>query len=95
MLDGKHRPASQCRDSYTHAQKMRAAMTYTFGRTLGLGSRPWQVNEMTGRMAGNPSVSETVSSYMMSLRNRKVSRTHSCVFIATCLPFRFVLVKQQ
>ena len=85
MLDGKHRPASQRRDSYTHAQKMRAAMTYTFGRTFGLGSRPWQLNEVTGTMAGNPSVSETVSSYMMSLRNRKVSCTHPYVFVTTCL----------
>jgi len=72
LLDSKYRPATQRRDSYKHAQKMCAVMTYTFGRTFGLGSLPWQLNEVTRKMSGNPSVSEAVSLYMMSLRNRKV-----------------------
>ncbi|KAJ7839364.1 DNA breaking-rejoining enzyme [Mycena olivaceomarginata] len=51
---------------------MRAAMTYAFGRLLGLGSLPWHQSESTGKMVGNPSVSETVATYMTSLRRRKV-----------------------
>jgi hypothetical protein len=47
-------------------------MTYAFGRIHGLGSLPWHESESTGRMVGNPSVSNTVSSYMISLRRRKV-----------------------
>lgn len=48
-------------------------MTYAFGRLCGLGSLPWHESEVTGRMVGNPSVSETVATYMTSLRRRKVN----------------------
>ena len=51
---------------------MRTSMTHVFGRDLGLGSEKWHKNEQTGRMAGNPSVSVQLASYMVSLRNRKV-----------------------
>jgi len=47
-------------------------MTYGFGRLHGLGTLPWHKSEITGQMVGNPSVSDTVSSYMVSLRGRKV-----------------------
>ena len=47
-------------------------MTYAFGRLHGLGTLPWHESEVTGAMVGNPSVSDTVSSYMVSLRRRKV-----------------------
>ncbi|KAK7033784.1 DNA breaking-rejoining enzyme [Favolaschia claudopus] len=53
-LDGKTKDAPA--DSYNHAQKMRAACTYGFGRLNGLGSIPWQKN---------------VSRYMVSLRKKK------------------------
>ncbi|KAJ7887677.1 hypothetical protein B0H14DRAFT_2498272, partial [Mycena olivaceomarginata] len=71
-FDGTMKPHDQKRDSYNHAQKMRASMTYAFGRLCGLGSLPWHESEVTGRMVGNPSVSETVATYMTSLRRRKV-----------------------
>ncbi|KAJ7093975.1 hypothetical protein B0H15DRAFT_763134, partial [Mycena belliarum] len=71
-LDGKTKDPSISRDSYSHAQKLRASATYGFGRLNGLGSRPWQKSELTGEMVGNPSVSEDVSRYMVSLRKRKV-----------------------
>ncbi|KAF8209789.1 hypothetical protein K438DRAFT_2058768 [Mycena galopus ATCC 62051] len=71
-FDGTMKPSTQVRDSYNHAQKMRAAMTYAFGRLLGLGSLPWHQSESTGKMVGNPSVSETVATYRTSLRRRKV-----------------------
>ncbi|KAJ7651100.1 DNA breaking-rejoining enzyme [Roridomyces roridus] len=51
---------------------MRAATTYGFGPLNGLGSVEWQKSEVTAKMRGNPSVSETVSSYMLSLRKKKV-----------------------
>ncbi|KAJ6522310.1 DNA breaking-rejoining enzyme [Mycena vulgaris] len=71
-FDGTTKPTSQVRDSYTHAQKMRAAMTYAFGRLCGLGSLPWHASEGSGNMVGNPLVSETVATYMTSLRRREV-----------------------
>ncbi|KAJ6481386.1 hypothetical protein DFH09DRAFT_944307, partial [Mycena vulgaris] len=71
-LDGKPKDPSIPRDSYSHAQKMRAAATYGFGRLNGLGSLPWQKSEVSGKMLGNPSISEDVSRYMISLRKKKV-----------------------
>lgn len=52
---------------------MRAAMTYAFGRLHGLGPTPWHSSEDGAGTEGNPSVSTQVSSYMLSLRRRKVS----------------------
>ncbi|KAJ6454083.1 hypothetical protein C8R47DRAFT_997399, partial [Mycena vitilis] len=72
-IDGEPVPKSRQVPTYAHAQKMRAAMTYVFGRIHRLGSVPWQESASSpGRMLGNPSVSEIVSSYMVSLRRRKV-----------------------
>ncbi|KAJ3925057.1 MAG: hypothetical protein NXY57DRAFT_1051754 [Lentinula lateritia] len=59
--------------TYAHAQKMRAAATFGFGQIHGLGMQAWHQSEISGKMLGNASVSETVSSYMLSLRCRKVS----------------------
>ncbi|KAJ3766805.1 DNA breaking-rejoining enzyme, partial [Lentinula raphanica] len=71
-LDGKPVAPNIERSTYGHAQKMRAAATYGFGRVHGLGMQAWHRSEITGKMLGNPSVSETVSTYMLSLRRRKV-----------------------
>src|ERR1700733_1037131 len=71
-LDGTNKASSIVRNTYAHAQKMRAAMTYAFGQLHGLGGLPWHRSEATGAMVGNPSVSDTVSSYMVSLQRRKV-----------------------
>ncbi|KAH9161104.1 hypothetical protein EDB89DRAFT_1914099 [Lactarius sanguifluus] len=70
-LDGKKRLSTQVRTTYSTAQKMCASMTYAFGRIHGLGSMHWQRGS-DGRMVGNPSVSEVVSRYMLSLHRRKV-----------------------
>ncbi|KAH9020928.1 hypothetical protein EDB85DRAFT_1872177, partial [Lactarius pseudohatsudake] len=70
-LNGKNRLSTQVRATYGTAQKMRASMTYAFGRIHGLGSMHWQ-RGADGRMVGNPSVSEVVSRYMLSLHRRKV-----------------------
>ncbi|KAF9067476.1 hypothetical protein BDP27DRAFT_1204947, partial [Rhodocollybia butyracea] len=74
-LDGTPKDPSVERASYTHAQKMRAAATFGFGRMHNLGMLAWHRSEITGSMLGNPSVSETLSSYMLSLRRRKVSNS--------------------
>jgi hypothetical protein len=73
------------RGTYSTTQKMRAAITYMFGCVLGLGILPWHESELIGEMKGNPSVSQTLSSYMVSLHWRKVhSPAHknpSCLMI--------------
>ncbi|KAL0564541.1 hypothetical protein V5O48_017503 [Marasmius crinis-equi] len=69
---GEAKPVEEERSSFSHAQKMRAAATYSFGYVNGLGTRQWQRSDLTGKMAGNPSASEKVSMYMVSLRQRKV-----------------------
>lgn len=72
MLNGSKKSPNQQRASFGHAQKMRAAMTYAFGRIYGLGNLQWHKDAVSGSMVGNPSVSDTVSSYMLSLHRRKV-----------------------
>ena len=86
-LDGSKRPSTDVRATYGHAQKMRASMTYAFGRIHGLGSMHWQ--HSADGMIGNPSVSEEVSRYMLSLRQRKVqageAATSARAITAVCL----------
>ncbi|KAK7025662.1 hypothetical protein R3P38DRAFT_2529704, partial [Favolaschia claudopus] len=65
-IDGTEKHHTTFRASYNHAQKMRAAMTYAVGRLYGPGSLPWHESESTGRMVGNPSVSETT--YLFQVR---------------------------
>src|ERR1700727_18426 len=57
--------------SYSNAMKMRAALTYGFGRFQSRGTSTWAIDEQ-GNTHGNPSISSTVSSYMISLKRRKV-----------------------
>jgi hypothetical protein len=78
QLDGKPKPSNVSRSGYQHAQKMRASMTHIFGRDFELGSASWVKDSRTGQTYGNPSVSEKVATYMVSLRNRKAS-VHCCV----------------
>ncbi|PPQ78301.1 hypothetical protein CVT24_006499 [Panaeolus cyanescens] len=76
-VNNKPLPANVVRSSYSHAQKMRAAMTYTFGRVHGLSKQAWsEQHTLDGRLitSGNPSVSELVSRYMLSLHRRKVQK---------------------
>ncbi|KAF9069026.1 hypothetical protein BDP27DRAFT_1223424, partial [Rhodocollybia butyracea] len=70
-LNGTPKDSSVERATFTHAQKMRAAATFGFGRVHGLGMLAWHRSEVSGKMLGNPSVSETLTSYMLSLRRRK------------------------
>ncbi|KAG2112581.1 uncharacterized protein F5147DRAFT_632239 [Suillus discolor] len=72
-FDGMQKPLNEERGTYGHAQKMRASMTYAFGRLQGLGNMWWHESDVGGGvMVGNPSISTEVSSFMCSLRRRKV-----------------------
>lgn len=72
QLDGTGvKPSGQLRSTYGTALKMRAAMTYAFCRLHGLGNMNWQ-RAIDGSMVGNPSISEEVSRYIVSLHRRKV-----------------------
>ncbi|KAK7000839.1 hypothetical protein R3P38DRAFT_2435557, partial [Favolaschia claudopus] len=44
-FDGTEKHHTIPRASYNHAQKLRAAMTYAFGRLYGLGSLPWHESD--------------------------------------------------
>ncbi|TFK81913.1 hypothetical protein K466DRAFT_468688, partial [Polyporus arcularius HHB13444] len=70
-LDGSTRAPEERRKTHAHAMKMRAAMTYAYGRLKSRGRQAWMRAE-NGRWLGNPSVSDRVSRYMVSLRRRKV-----------------------
>lgn len=71
-IDGSTKDHSTTRSNYVHAQKMRAAMTHFFGREPSIGNTWWHQND-DGSVFGNPSLSHVVSTYMISLRRRKVS----------------------
>ncbi|PBK62315.1 hypothetical protein ARMSODRAFT_895720 [Armillaria solidipes] len=61
------------RGTYAHAQKLRAAISHHFRRTLELGTQVWTESSVhPGKYVGNPSLSITVSQYMVSLHRRKV-----------------------
>ncbi|KAH7905012.1 hypothetical protein BJ138DRAFT_1018281 [Hygrophoropsis aurantiaca] len=73
MWTGKVKDPSIPRVTYNTAQKMRAAISHKFGHDHGLGTQQWTEHPMIpGKFVGNPSLSVTVSQYMISLRRRKV-----------------------
>jgi hypothetical protein len=52
---------------------MQAAISHKFSCDFELGTQPWVENALRpGEFAGNPSLSITVSQYMISLHQRKV-----------------------
>jgi len=57
---------------------MRAAMTYAFSHIHGLGMLAWHSDAFTQQMAGNPSMANAITSYMLSLKNRKASLPLLC-----------------
>ncbi|TFK78451.1 hypothetical protein K466DRAFT_507267 [Polyporus arcularius HHB13444] len=70
---GKHKDLSIPRVTYATAQKMRASISHKFGRGFKIGTQMWTEHPVhPGLYMGNPSLSVTVSEYMISLRRRKV-----------------------
>ncbi|KAI3619872.1 hypothetical protein WG66_002690 [Moniliophthora roreri] len=70
-LDGTIKPDAKYRQTFNHAQKMHAAATFGFGRVHGLRNTPWSQSEVTGKMVGNPSVSQQVLLYMLLIISQK------------------------
>jgi len=53
-------------------------MTHVFSRVWGIGSQHWQHSmSQDGKVTatGNPSISDRVSTYMVGLRRRKVTKS--------------------
>jgi hypothetical protein len=76
IFTGKAKELSITRVTYATAQKMRAAISHKYGRDHGRGTQPWlEDSSCPGRFRGNPSLSVTVSQYMISLGRRKVRLT--------------------
>ncbi len=70
---GQPKELGDARATYGTAQKMRASITHVYGRDFGLGTQVWLEDPLfRGKYTGNPSLSTVVSSYMISLRRRKV-----------------------
>ncbi|KAI0691883.1 hypothetical protein C8T65DRAFT_541761, partial [Cerioporus squamosus] len=69
-VDGSTRASGDARNSYSHAMKMRASLSYGYGQSNSRGRQPWRLSD-SGRWIGNPSMSDRVSRYMVSLRRRK------------------------
>jgi len=57
--------------SWSHAEKMRAAVSFLYAHQLKRGREPY-IRDKTGKWMGNPVSSHEVSQYMKSLRRRKV-----------------------
>jgi hypothetical protein len=57
--------------SFSHALKMRAAVSYHYAQDERRGSEKWH-RDNQGAWLGNPALSHTVSRYMISLQRRKV-----------------------
>ena len=57
--------------SFSHALKMRAAISYHYAQEEGTGSEKWH-QDRQGTWLGNPALSHSVSRYMLSLHRRKV-----------------------
>ena len=73
IFTGKLKDPSTPQLTIGAAQKMRSAMTHKFGRDFGRGTQHWIENPMMpGKWLGNPSISVTVTQYMISLNRRKV-----------------------
>jgi hypothetical protein len=70
---GKVEDPGVSRGTYGTAQKMHAAVSHKFGRDYQLGTQPWLEHPaMPGKFSGNPSLSATISQYMVSLHQQKV-----------------------
>ncbi|KAK0466670.1 DNA breaking-rejoining enzyme [Armillaria novae-zelandiae] len=69
-MHGTSKGPKDVQRSYSYAQKLRAGTTYGFRRAGGRGKVPWD----RATASGNPSISDLVSSYMLGLHKRKVSK---------------------
>ncbi|PBK94775.1 hypothetical protein ARMGADRAFT_926900, partial [Armillaria gallica] len=77
-VDGTSKPKDVQRGSFSHAEKIHAMACYGFKKILRTGEVLWHQiegsNGLTGQWVGNPAISEIVSTYMVSLHQRKVQQ---------------------
>ncbi|KAK0482321.1 hypothetical protein IW261DRAFT_1550292 [Armillaria novae-zelandiae] len=66
---GVPKAPEEVRSSWSHAQKLRAGVTWGFKTTGKHGTECW-----TDQATGNPSISGIVSSYVVGLRHRKTAQ---------------------
>ncbi len=72
---GQVKDANQARGTYSTAQKMRAAVSSRFSRDYNRGVAPWtRTPYCQGSFSGNPSQSNCVSQYMISLVAGRLGR---------------------
>ena len=72
ILDSQNNTQMQYNNkTYSQALKMRSAISFHYNE-LGRGSNSWYQGH-DGSWIGNPSLSNTVSRYMLSLQRRKVT----------------------
>lgn len=75
------------RSTYSHAQKMRAALAYGYANSFNRGSEKWEIVSGSAHCAegkilvpdperykGNPTNSPLLKNFMIALRKRKVRR---------------------
>ncbi|PBK83411.1 DNA breaking-rejoining enzyme [Armillaria gallica] len=69
-MHGISRGPNNAQKSYSNATKLRAGTTYGFRKSGRRGKVPWS----RATALGNPSISDLVSSYMLGLHKRKVTK---------------------
>ncbi|KAJ7606583.1 hypothetical protein DFH06DRAFT_1019210, partial [Mycena polygramma] len=69
--DGTLKDPSVQRSTFTHAQKMRAAVSFRFARIQSAAGITWHKSEVSSKMVGNPATATVVSKYFVSLKRRK------------------------
>lgn len=97
IFTGKAKEVNVSRVTYATAQKMHAAISHKYGRDHGLGTQPWLEDSLhPGHFRGNPSLSVTVSQYMISLGRRKVNLNQQLLqTLTTDMLIRFVRVRSS
>ena len=70
--DSENPATMQCEGAtFSHALKMRAAISYHYAQNENRGSEKWHQDQQSNWL-GNSSLSHDVSRYMISLQRRKV-----------------------
>ncbi|KAJ7168719.1 hypothetical protein C8R46DRAFT_1218107 [Mycena filopes] len=78
FLNGDEKPTNLEVKSHATAERMRAAVLYTYAMIHLRGKKPWQASQTTpGAMEGNPIICDVVADFMISMRRRKAKAGQS------------------
>jgi hypothetical protein len=80
--------------SFSHALKMRAAVSYHYAQQTGRGSEKWH-QDTSGGWIGNPALSHHVSRYMISLQRRKVQTIMHLELLAALKRLRSIISRHR